>query len=119
MLLGSSHREKRPAWTAKAPSLVLTDKTIMSASFEIDKAAHQAAFRTAHEFPEAGPQLPVLHRWEKCPHCHQPLPASELYCRVIYCQGRVYSIEEAPRSFTDKTGTYALRKSTGTYVRID
>ncbi|AJD58916.1 hypothetical protein [Synechococcus elongatus] len=91
----------------------------MNPSFDIDKAAHQAAYRTAHEFPEAGPLLPALHRWETCPHCHQPLPASELYCRVVYCQGRAYPIDEAPKTYEDRHGTtYALVRSRGVYVCI-
>ncbi len=88
----------------------------MSASFEINKAAHQAASRTAHEFPEAGAQL---FRWDKCPHCHLPLPTEKPAKKVVYCRGIAYPIEKAPRHYTDKNGvSYALRMSTGTYVCI-
>ncbi len=93
----------------------------MTHSFEINKAAHQSASRTALEFPNAGAQLPDVHthRWTQCPHCHQPLPASSTKQKVVYCQGYPYKLSEAPRSYTNSKGETFVLRSDGRYICID
>ena len=93
----------------------------MSASFSIDKVAHQAASRTAHEFPEAGAQLPAVRVQPTepcCPHCNQPMPKG-WGDRVIYVQGRPTPLSQAPRHYTEKGRCYVLSYTRGTYVCID
>lgn len=94
----------------------------MTHSFEINKAAHQSASRTALEFPNAGAQLPDVHthRWTQCPHCHQPLPSAQKPAKkVVFCEGKAYPINEAPKTYTRRDGTIMhLRMSDGCYVVI-